>query len=125
MNKRLGTRGLTIPEATIEAAKRNITAAELVTIIEEQGWEYEGIEPRDGESYVCSSYVTAVLKAAGVFGDVEIHATEFTPRDLVELNFWDNKFKPSDPRCYEEGVSKPWCQFMGKYKMEIPKYGTV
>jgi hypothetical protein len=37
---------------------------------EKDGWLYEGIEPRDGESYVCSSYIVAIFKAAGLFGDM-------------------------------------------------------
>lgn len=40
------------------------------------GWEYTGIEPRDGLSYVCSAYVVAFLKEAGLFGTNEINAVE-------------------------------------------------
>jgi len=40
---------------------------------------------------VCSSFVVAVMKAAGVFGDMEIHATEFTPRDLYMLDVYDKE----------------------------------
>jgi hypothetical protein len=40
-------------------------------------------------SYVCSAYVAALYKAAGLFGDMEINATEFTPRDVYELNFFN------------------------------------
>lgn len=66
---------------------------------ERDGWLYEGIQPRDGEAYVCSSYIVAVFKAAGLFGDLEVHATEFTPRDLYELNFFDKNFRPTDSNC--------------------------
>lgn len=35
--------------------------------------EYYGIEPRDGKAYVCSSYIAAIYKAAGLFGDKVIN----------------------------------------------------
>jgi hypothetical protein len=66
---------------------------------ERDGWEYEGILPRDGEAYVCSSYIVAVFKAAGLFGDLEVHATEFTPRDLYELEFFDKDFRSNHHDC--------------------------
>jgi len=31
------------------------------------GWIYTGEEPRDGVSMVCSAYVAAMWKAAGLF----------------------------------------------------------
>jgi hypothetical protein len=56
------------------------------------GWEYTGEEPRDGWSYVCSAYVAAMYKAAGLFDDLEINATEFTPKDVYTLDFFDTNF---------------------------------
>jgi hypothetical protein len=32
-----------------------------------------------------------MYKAAGLFGDLEINATEFTPRDVYALDFFDTK----------------------------------
>jgi len=55
---------------------------------EVEGWIYEGIEPRDGISYVCSAYVIALYKRAGLFGDAYINAPEFVPRDIYTLNFF-------------------------------------
>lgn len=51
---------------------------------EQDGWEY-----RDGLSYVCSGYSAGMYKAAGIFGDLEINATEFTPRDVYDLDIFD------------------------------------
>lgn len=53
-------------------------------MVEIDGWEYN-----DGVSYVCSAYVAAMYKAAGLFGDLEINAVEFTPKDVYILNFFD------------------------------------
>jgi hypothetical protein len=40
-----------------------------MALTEEDGWKYEGFY-HDGESMVCSSFVAAIWKAAGLFGDV-------------------------------------------------------
>ena len=45
------------------------------------GWQYTGVF-HDGESYVCSGFVAAVWKAAGIFGDLPINAVEFGPHDV-------------------------------------------
>ncbi len=66
---------------------------DLMAIPEQDGWIYSGLEPRDGEAYVCSAHSAAVYKAAGMFGDFEVNATEFTPRDVYMLDFFDKDFK--------------------------------
>lgn len=40
LNKRLGTVGLSIPEITIEAAKRGIELGELYAMVEKDEWIY-------------------------------------------------------------------------------------
>jgi hypothetical protein len=113
LNKRLGTKDLKIGEIAIEAGKRNISLMQLITMPEKDGWVYDGIKPRDGLSFVCSSYIVAHFKAAGLFGNLEIEATEFTPRDLYELNFFDNKWVSQDLNCLTDNPDLSWCQFMG------------
>lgn len=44
-----------------------MTMDEVVAIPEIDGWQYN-----DGVSYVCSAYVAALYKAAGLFDDMEI-----------------------------------------------------
>ena len=41
------------------------------------------------QSYVCSSFVVDILRSAGLFDDLKINAAEFTPKDMIELDFWD------------------------------------
>lgn len=84
LNKRLGTTGLNLPQCAVEAADRGMTINDLFSIPEEDGWEYS-----DGQSMVCSSFVTAMYKHAGLFEGIEVTATEFTPRDVYQLNFWN------------------------------------
>lgn len=43
--------------------------------------------------------MVAVFKAAGLFGDMEVQATEFTPRDLYELDFFDKNYHSENPDC--------------------------
>jgi len=41
---------------------------------------------------VCSAYVAAMYKAGGLFGDYEVNGTEFVPRDVYSLNFFDEEY---------------------------------
>ena len=95
-----------------------------MAMVELDGWEYTGEQPRDGLSYVCSAYVAAMYKAAGLFDDFEINATEFSPRDVYSLNFYDLTYARPDA-CVAADPDLPYCQLLGKYKMTLPGYSTV
>ena len=58
---------------------------------EQDGWIYEGFD-NDGLSYVCSGFSASLYKAAGLFDNLIINATEFTPRDVYMLDFFDKDF---------------------------------
>jgi len=119
LNMRLDTVNLTMPQIAVEAAKRNLTLPELYAMPEQDRWVYE-----DGISLVCSSFVVAMYKAGGLFGDLPINAAEFTPRDLYELEFIDPA--PVVPEnCKKVDPTNPYCQFMGKWRMEFPRIGTL
>ena len=79
MNKRLGTKGLTLAQQAVEAGKSNKTIEDLMAEVEVEGWEYEGLE-NDGRSYVCSSFVAAVWMAGGLL--TNINGPEFGPKDV-------------------------------------------
>lgn len=72
LNKRLGVEGKNIAEITELAAEQNMGIDDVMAMVELDGWEYTGEEPRDGLSYVCSAYVAAMYKAAGLFDDMDI-----------------------------------------------------
>jgi hypothetical protein len=80
------------------------------------------MEPRDGESYVCSAFVAALYKAAGLLGDV--HGTEFTPRDVYTLNVFDTT-SPLPQACQVADPTLPYCQILGKYRMLLPQYNSI
>jgi len=85
---------------------------------------YHGEEPRDGWSYVCSAFVAAVYKAAGLFDDLEINATEFLPIDVYTLNF----FQTADQRpqvCKDADPTSDSCQILGRFRMTHPRFNSM
>ena len=66
LNKKLGTKNLNISGIAAEGAKRGLNVSDVMAIVEEDGWDYSGYW-HDGRSYVCSSYVASLWKAAGIF----------------------------------------------------------
>ena len=92
INKRLGTTGLNVSQLAAVAAEREMSIQDVMAIPEQDGWEYTGEEPRDGLSYVCSAYVASMWKAAGLFEGALINATEFTPKDCYNMDFFNANY---------------------------------
>ena len=63
-------------------------------------------------------------KAAGLFDDMEINATEFGPPDLYKLNVFDLT-TPRPDACTVADPELPFCQILGKYRMFTSEYSTV
>ena len=124
LNFRLGTKGLNVKQLTSEAARQNMTLEEVISIKEVDHWVYEGEQPRDGWSYVCSCYVAGMWKVAGLFGDLDIQATEQTPKDVYQYKFYDTK-KERPEQCVKADPNLPYCQLLGKYRIELNGWSTV
>lgn len=121
LNQRLQTKGLSIPKAAAEAARRNMTFEQLLAMPEIEGWEYS-----DGKNYVCSCFVAAFWKAGGIFDDLDIEPTEFTPKDIYQLDFYDKDYKDKRPQiCQDADPELPYCQVIGKYQVKLNNYSTV
>jgi len=121
LNKRMGTTGKSLSEIAALAADQDMSILDVMAMPDQEDWVYY-----DGSSYVCSAYVTAQYKRAGLFGDLEINATEFHPRDVYSLDFFDKDFvRPQ--ACIDADPDLPYCQIAGKYRIEIPEkdYSTV
>ena len=118
-NHRLGTKDLTMSGIWEELYKRQMTIEQLSAIPEKDDSAYPS-----GRNYVCSSFVTHIYQAAGLFGDMEINATEFTPKDLYELNFFDVSGARVPAEC-KDFAPHGYCQLMGKVDMDVGKIGWV
>jgi hypothetical protein len=116
LNMRLNTTNLTLPQAVAESARRNISFEELLAIVEKEGWEYS-----TGKNYVCSCFVVGFWKAAGLFGDLEIEATEFSPKDVYQLKVFNTTYNLPEV-CREADPDLPYCQVLGNYKLTLTNY---
>jgi len=106
LNHRLNTTGLRFPDLAATAADRNMSIEDVMALVEQEGWIYQHIEPRDGRAYVCSAFVAAVYKAGGILTNV--HGTEFTPRDVYTLNIFDTT-TPRPEACVDADPTLPYC----------------
>ena len=98
-----------------------MTLQEVMTIPEQDGWNYA-----PGPVYVCSSFATALWKAAGLFS-VELQATEVTPHDIYMLDVLETDPGKRPEICQAADPSLQYCQLMGKYQVLIPasEFGTL
>ena len=119
LNWRVGTKNLELFEIEEEANKQGKTLNDLFSIIEPEGVMYS-----DGYSYVCSSYVFSFYTKSGMLGDLQIHATEMTPRDVYTLNIYDTNWEKPQV-CQNADPELPYCQIMGNWKMDLPGYSTI
>ena len=119
LNMRLGTSGLTIEGIWEEIYKRKTSMQELWAIVEQEGWLYPS-----GENYVCSSFVVKMYKSGGLFGDMPINSTEFTPKDLYELNFFDVSGAQVPAEC-KDFAPNGYCQVTGKIHLDLGRMSWV
>ena len=121
LNLRLNTKNLNIAQLSAEAVKRGVTFEQLMAMPELDEWEY-----KDGENYVCSSFVIAIYKAAGIFNGLNINSKEFTPRDIYQLDIFDREYKDRRPDvCKQADPELEYCQIIGKYKLSLNNYSTI
>ena len=90
MNQKIGTKGLNISELVDHAYNMDMNLHDVMAIVEQDGQIYEG-QYHDGVSMVCSAFVTAMWKAAGLF-DVEINAVEWGPKDVYQVDFFNKNW---------------------------------
>jgi len=90
-----------------------VSFEQLLAVVEKEGWEYS-----NGKNYVCSCFVAGFWKSGGLFGDLEIEPTEFSPKDIYQLNIFDRNYTLPDA-CKEADADLPYCQVLGNYKLTL------
>ena len=119
LNKRLGTENLNLHEIQIKAHEKGQTQYELIEIPEQDDWEYD-----TGLQFVCSTLVARIWKEAGLFEGFNINANEFTPRDIYQVKFFDDKV-PDEGLCGQNPDRREYCQVMGDIVIELPGYNSI
>jgi len=119
MNWRVGTKDKSLWEVEEIALQQGKSINDLVAMIEPEGIKYS-----DGYSYVCSSYVISFYTRSGMLGDLTIHATEMTPRDVYSLAVFDTNWTRPQA-CIDADPELPYCQIMGHWKMDLPEYSSI
>lgn len=73
-----------------------MTISDAMAIVEQDGWKYSG-QYHDGESMVCSAFVAAMWKAAGIFDDLDINAVEWGPKDVYQVDIFNKNYTQERP----------------------------
>ncbi|KAK8946749.1 hypothetical protein KSP39_PZI006954 [Platanthera zijinensis] len=123
LNKRLGTKGLDLPDIIVETEKLSLPFDKLLAIPEQDDWSYS-----DGKSTSCVAFILEMYKHAGLFNPIasSIQVTEFTIKDAYMLNFFEDNSSRLPEWCNKDDDRKlPFCQIKGKYRMELPGYNTM
>merc|ERR1711907_927589 len=127
-------------EAYAYAREHNITLETLMGMPEQDSWVYPaGPGFREGRSMVCDVFVCNMWRAGGLITN-KINCGEFTPLDLYELNHFATPPKngtvvlngtvvpayslPAACKAADPDSPNPFCQLMGKYRMDIPHYNS-
>lgn len=106
----------------LEAERQGKTLYEVSLIPESDEWLYDNMS-----LHVCSTFVAAVLKNAGVFDGYTFNANELSPFDLTQLKIYDESFVPPS-ECVEDDPDlkdKHYCQIVGQYTARLEEdYNT-
>lgn len=94
LNLRLGVKGHNITETAAIAAGQGMVLEDVMAMVEEDSFRYTGLGPKDGRAFVCSAFVTALWKEAGLFEPYDINAAEFTPGDVYRMNYFSTAPRP-------------------------------
>ncbi|KAG2310608.1 hypothetical protein Bca52824_022165 [Brassica carinata] len=123
LNKRLGTEGLDLSDVLVEVEKRGSSFDKLLAIPEQDDWIYS-----DGKSTSCIAFILEMYKEGGLFGSLadSVQVTEFTIKDAYMLNFFETNSSRLPKWCNDnDNVKLPYCQILGKYRMQLPGYNTM
>jgi len=127
-NNRLGTKDLGALEAYEEAASRNMSSSDLMSMEEKDSFLYLQKHNNGskvlGRSMVCDVFVCEMWRAGGLFGDLsnEFDCTEATNWDIYTLTMFDVSKRPQ--QCKDADPELDFCQLAGKYQLSLPHYNS-
>ena len=133
LNHRLNTTNLSLSELYYQAGKDGIESVDLMTIVEQDDWNYI-MEKNDGSfveglSMVCCTFVCHMWKVGGLFDNIGVdnfNCNEFTNFDDYGLTLFDANVTQDRPEiCKEADPNNPFCQLMGKYTLILEKWNTI
>jgi len=90
--------------------------------IEKDEWRYAAHQ--EAEAFTPASFVAQALQQLKVLDRYKINASEFTVKDIYELNIFDTRFEKPD-QCMEADHQLWYCQMFGKYRVHLPGYSTI
>jgi len=73
---------------------------------------------------VCSAFVVEFWKNGGLFGNLSIQGTEWTPRDIYQ-SVIINPNPPMPDNCAAVNPNSKYCQIMGEWTMVFPGLSTI
>ena len=88
------------------AEELEISLSELVAVPEQDNWHY--LNYGGNPVFTPASFVVSALRILGVFPDLDINASEFTVKDVYQLDIFDKEFEKSD-LCIEADYRLPYC----------------
>lgn len=101
----------------------NMSLQELLAIPEKDEWRYDTNGGR--ETFTPASFVIQALKKLKVLDRFHIDASEFTVKDVYELDIFDTQYQIPD-QCLEADHTLPgYCQLFGKFRVYLPDYSTL
>jgi len=66
--------------------------------------------------------VAALWKAGGLFGEFNVNSTEFSPKDVYIMKFFDTTRAMPNDCGLADPMNKGFCQIRGKYRMTFPEF---
>ena len=121
LNKRLNTNYKKIKEIMVHMLNRNIRFNELLTVPESDKWNYTN-NNKTGKSFVCDVFVLNYLREAGLFNNLSLELSEFTPKDLYQLKIFNNSWTKNH-NCLDN--KEYICQIYGRFNIELNNFNSI
>ena len=100
----------------------NMSLQDLLAIPEKDEWRYDVNE--GNEVFTPASFIVQALQQLKILDKYRINASEFTVKDIYELNIYDTEY-PKPDQCMEADHQLHYCQMFGRYRVWLPGYSSI